>query len=627
MLIYEKTVMEFSDDVINGVIEDRICDSILEKFGRRTAENEVRSWMNSLEFMNGVISDQDIPKNVGIAIEYNIPYTDKRVDVILSGYDKDDRNTAIIVELKQWDYVEKVDDEDGIVKTILKGGLVPTPHPSYQAWSYARLISDFNQTVQERPIPLYPCAFLHNYKPQENDPLTDDIYKERLECAPVFLRRDRVKLRDFIKEHIKHGDNKETLHLINEGKLCPSKSLQDSLSSMLRDNQEFIMIDDQKVVYENILKTARKIKEGKKYVTIVRGGPGTGKSVLAVNLLVNITKEGRAAKYVTKNDAPRNVYSTKLKGTKRKTEIDSLFGGSGGYYNIKENTFDVLLVDEAHRLSEKSGMYKNLGENQIKELINASRFTVFFIDEHQRVTVGDVGREGMIKRYAEAVGVKPVQLKLNSQFRCNGSNGYISWLDDVLQIEETANFDTVDGFNYDIRVFDDPNELRKAIEDKNEISNKSRLVAGYCWNWAKSGRSKTDAHDITIPEFNFGMSWNLNSTGTWAIDQNSVNEIGCIHTSQGLEFDYVGVIIGDDLRYENGEVITDRTKRAKTDQSLRGLKIKYPRKEEADRVADEIIRNTYRTLMSRGMKGCYIYCTDKPLREHLKNCAEIFYLD
>ena len=98
------------------------------------------------------------------------------------------------------------------------------------------------------------------------------------------------------------------------------------------------------------------------------------------------------------------------------------------------------------------------------------------------------------------------------------------------------------------------------------------MVAGYCWEWPKEDRTKSDYHDIELDEYHFGISWNLDNSATWAIDENSVNEAGCIHTCQGLEFDYVGVIIGDDMRFENGQVITDYTKRAKSDQSLKGIK-------------------------------------------------------
>jgi len=135
----------------------------------------------------------------------------------------------------------------------------------------------------------------------------------------------------------------------------------------------------------------------------------------------------------------------------------------------------------------------------------------------------------------------------------------------------------------------------------------------------KEGKNKSDVFDITIPECNFAMSWNLGNSQTWAIDPNSVNEIGCIHTAQGLEFDYVGVIIGNDLRYENGKIVTDVTERAKTDQSIKGIYKMFQQDfDKAEKIADEIIKNTYRTLMTRGQKGCYIYCIDKKLSNYLK---------
>ncbi len=276
-------------------------------------------------------------------------------------------------------------------------------------------------------------------------------------------------------------------------------------------------------------------------------------------------------------------------------------------------------MDEAHRLNAKSGMFQNRGENQIKEIINASKFSIFFIDENQKVTLKDIGSEDLIRKYANELGAGIYTYELDSQFRCNGSDGYIAWLDNILDIRETANLD-IDGFDYDFKVFDDPNEMRKAIEEKNATNNKSRIVAGYCWNWISEGKTKTDVHDITIHEYNFEMSWNLSNSQTWAIDSTSVNEAGCIHTCQGLEFDYVGVIIGDDMRYEDGNVVTDYTKRASTDTSLNGIKkiSSEAGVEIANKISDMIIKNTYRTLMTRGMKGCYVYCTNKELQEYIK---------
>ena len=619
MLVYEGIKSGFINDVDLNLITDKILNRFKEVFHRSTGESEINSWRESMLRMRGVLADKDIPDNAGVAIEFNIPHTSNRIDFLLSGYDKNKQNSIIIIELKQWTHADAVSGKDGVVSTVTGKALREVTHPSYQAWSYASLIDSYNQEVYDRNVGLYPCAFLHNYDLTDSDPINSEQYKDYINAAPMFGSKDFEKLRNFIKKFVTEGDDKEGLYIIENGKIKPSKMLQDSFSSVLKGNKEFVLIDDQKVIFEEALRIGVNAHlHNEKSVLIVEGGPGTGKSVLAINLLKQFLNRDLNTFYVTKNSAPREVFKAKLKIDKM-SGLNNLFKGSGCFYDCESNAFDVLIVDEAHRLNKKSGLFSNLGENQIKEIINASMFSIFFIDENQRVTLKDNGSIEEIKKYARYYNAGIHKMNLKSQFRCDGSDGYLAWLDNILEIKETANFDL--DSKYDFKVFDDPNELREAIEEKNKINNKSRLVAGYCWNWVSEGKNKSDIHDIVIPEYDFGMSWNLGNSNTWAIDKESINEIGCIHTCQGLEFDYVGVIVGDDLRYENGHIVTDYTKRAKTDQSLKGInKIAKERGlEEAKKIADEIIKNTYKTLMTRGMKGCYIYCTDKKLQEYLKS--------
>ena len=619
MLVYEGIKSDFINDVNLNMIVDKIYDRYRQFFGR-TSESQLNSWKNSLQYMRGVLDNQEIPNNAGIAIEFNIPTTSKRIDFIISGRNNK-KDSVIIIELKQWETCTAVEGKDGIVSTFTGGGIREVAHPSYQAMSYANLIKDFNETVQLDEIGLYPCAFLHNYDLRDDDPICSSQYQDYINEAPMFGTNDFEKLRKFIKNYITEGDDRELLYKIENVKIRPSKRLQDSLSKMLQGNKEFNMIDEQKVVYEDAIRMSiDTLSSNDKNVLVVQGGPGTGKSVLAINLLVELTNRNMTSFYVTKNAAPRAVFRDKLKGTFKMTYINNLFQGSGQFTESERDEVDVLIVDEAHRLNAKSGMFQNLGENQIKEIINASKFSIFFIDEDQRVTLKDVGTVDEIKKYAKELDAGIRIVELESQFRCNGSDGYLSWLDNLLEIRKTANFDDMD-FDYDFRVLDDPNEVRRLIEEKNKKNNKSRLVAGYCWDWIKEGKNNSDVYDIVIPEYNFKMSWNLGDSQTWAIDPMSVNEIGCIHTCQGLEFDYVGVIIGDDIRYEDGHIVTDYTKRAKTDQSLKGINkiAKEQGQDKANEIADNIIKNTYRTLMTRGMKGCYVYCVDKKLQNYLKN--------
>lgn len=617
MIVYSSTKQGFLKDA--SLIEDIIRSKVKEKLDIdiKPESSEYNSWRNSLgNAMSHVMNTNKIPDDVCVAIEYSIPRTKNRIDFIITGQDENDKEYVIIIELKQWTDI-RITDKDAIVITRFKSGLSEEEHPSYQAWSYSTLLYGFNATVYEEGINLVPCAYLHNCV--DTSVIKNEFYSDYLDKSPAFCKGDKDKLQDFISKFIKRGEKKNTLYRLDHGEIRPSKNLADSLHSMIKGNQEFILIDNQKLVYETALSLAKKSTDTNKNVLIVEGGPGTGKSVIAINLLVSITKLGLNAQYVTKNSAPRSVFEAKLTGKMTKSAITNMFTGSGSFVSCDKNIFNMLIVDEAHRLNEKSGMFKNIGENQIKEIIEASKSSVFFIDENQKVTWSDIGEKEEIVKWAKKLGATRHIMKLESQFRCNGSDGYLAWLDDILQISETAN-KTFDG--YDFKVVDSPSKLRDLIFEKNKENNKARLVAGYCWDWIS--KKNKSLNDISFSEFNFGMKWNLETDGTlWIISPDSVNEIGCIHTCQGLEVDYVGVIVGPDFIVRDGKVITDPSKRAKTDKSLSGYgKALKENKTEAMKKADLLIKNTYRTLMTRGMKGCYVYFVDKETEEFFRSRIE-----
>ena len=264
-------------------------------------------------------------------------------------------------------------------------------------------------------------------------------------------------------------------------------------------------------------------------------------------------------------------------------------------------------------------MFRNLGENQVMEIIDSAKCSIFFIDEDQKVTLHDIWEKEEIKNRARKFLIPVKELKLSSQFRCDGSDGYLAWLDNILQIKETAN-EELDKHHYDFKVVSSPTELRNIILEKNIKDNKARLVAWYCWNWISEWKNNSNIHDIVIPEHNFSMSRNLWNSTTRAIDPSSVNEVWCIHTCQWLEFNYIWVIVWKDLIVRNWKIITQPEERAKTDSSLKWYKklLEIDREWTLKKV-DKIIKNTYRTLMTRGMKGCYVYFVDKETEEYFRS--------
>jgi DUF2075 family protein len=619
MLVYADTVGGFLDDVLDDSIVEAIRMAYAQR-GLGTNPNEVRSWQNSFQYVHKVLAGSAVPDDAGVAIEFQIPLTSKRVDLLLSGTDDAGRTNTAVIELKQWDAdaTEALPGRDGVVKTYIGGGLRETTHPSYQVLSYTQFLRDFNRFIEDADIHVHPMAYLHNFERSARELLEQDVYRRYVERAPLFLQGEARRLRRRLEGLITVGDGGATIRAIDDSELRPARSLQDAIAEMLDGNDAFTLIDSQKVVFEQAMELIeRSHLDGQKRVLVVEGGPGTGKTVVAVSILAQAIQDGYVAQYTSKNAAPREVYERKLRGDMLVKEINHLFTGAGSFVDAAADSLPAVVADEAHRLNASSNFFGR-GENQIMEIINAARCAIFFIDESQRIHIDDIGSVAEIRQHAEALGAELLFApQLEAQFRCSGSTGYTAWVDDVLGIRETANATGFD-LDYDIRVCDSPEKLHTTIAERDaEAAGVSRVVAGYCWEWDTERRDDPEHMDIEIGPYR--RSWNLSAGGPWAIGAGSLDQVGCIHTCQGLEFAYVGVIIGPDLQYRDGRVVVDYTERASTDYSLRGIKkLANEDPEAADALADELIKNTYRTLMTRGLQGCYLYVCDPQLKTYLR---------
>lgn len=616
MIVYSADKKSFVHDVKTNVIATKILDLIRERGLNAGQEREFTAWHNSMKFMRDIVDDSDIEDDVQIAIEYNIPQTSKRVDFIILGADKRDRENIVIVELKQWSKAEKVDDDMHFsVRTFVANDNRIVCHPSYQAYSYSRFLSNYSQTINERNIHLIPCAYLHNYLPSFKPALSADVYKQWFTSAPFFIMDEAQQFSDFVKKYVtKKSANGDLLYLIEKGRIRPTKSLQDALSTMVRGTPVFDLLDEQAVCFDMCIRTMLQcLKDQKKRTIIVQGGPGTGKSVLAVNLLMHFITCACNTAYVTKNSAPRQAFLSILSGNRADNiaDINQLFRSPFGLSQVPSNSYDCLIIDEAHRLVKK--MYGDwTGENQVKECIKASLLSVFLLDEDQAVTTKDIGSVQEISKWCKELGSTVImreETKLFSQFRCNGSDAYIQFIDALLQRKKETIHISLQELNYDFRIFDNPLQMREALRGKNK-NNKARMVAGYCYDWnVKNHRGDVD---IDLPG-GFQAKWNLENDKIWAINPHSFEEVGCIHTAQGLEFDYVGVLIGKDLTFDktSGAIVVNKLAISRDDKSsgIRGA---------SDEDARRLILNTYKTLLTRGQKGCYVYCEDDALREYFK---------
>ena len=612
MLAYVATKAQFLNDA--PTIEDLVAEAVEKNLGIKVAKNEYQSWRNSLgNAMSHVMRDPGIPGDAMVAIEYRLNGRAFRIDFLVAGKNDKGVDSLVIVELKQWTDVKFSELKDHVF-TFVGGRERDVPHPSYQAHSYASHLQQFNEYVYENEVDVASCAYLHNC---ESGPVVQDQrFSVELQRSPVFVKGEIEGVQEMIRDRVSSGTNHDLLKKIDDSPVRPSKQLSEAAGSMLSGNEEFVLLDEQKTVLEMIVTTATKAQVEEKQILIIKGGPGTGKSVIAINALSRLTSLRMNARYITPNSAPREVFKEKLKGLKG-VNIKDLLSGSASYTSSDADQFDVLIVDEAHRLKLRH-QYSKGGTNQIHEIINASRLTVFFIDEAQKVTWQDIGEIDAIRTFAKGIGAEVQEAELVSQFRCSGSDDYMVWLDHTLGISQNSEsyFSTN---KFDFKIMDSPVQLRNVIEEKNANVDKSRLVAGYCWDWVS--KQSPQKADLVFPEFGFQATWNLFSHGQgWLIQPDSHKQVGCIHTCQGLELDYVGVIVGPDLIVRDGKLMTNPAARAKTDTSLKGYKKEF--KEDPVRAtekADEIIRNTYRTLMSRGMKGCYVWFADDETAEYFRD--------
>ena len=619
MIIYSGTSVDFQRDVNQNQIANKIEANFIAKIGYSESPNEKRAWRNSMNFMNNAIRNANIPDDCGVLIEYMIPNTSNRVDFILTGEDEKHHQNYVLIELKQWDKAETTDIPQ-LVRTYVGGAFRNVNHPSYQAESYDLMMKSMNEGIYGNNIGGYPCAYLHNYEQQQPEPLLDERYKDLVRQAPVYFQDDYGKLEETFRKNVGKGKGMEILYEIANGKIRPSKKLVECIDSLYQGNDDFVLIDEQNVAYQTILKETEDLN-GKSTI-IVKGGPGTGKSVISFKLLKAMIDRRLNAKFIAPNEAFRDTMKTKLIKDKieKKKVTDQLFSGSSTLYGVPSNYFDVIITDEAHRLKGK-GAYMYHGQNQIQDIIHASVCSIFFIDDTQQVRPADIGSVEEIRRVAAEEHSRVTEMELKAQFRCAGAEGFINWISDVLQMEQTGNYDGWDSEAFDFLLIDDPNTLFSLIKAKNTGSSTARLTAGYAWPWDKSDKH-ANIDDVKIPEYNFAMPWNEDyKRTTYAIKPDSINQVGCIHTVQGLEFDYVGVIIGNDLKYnpETRKVYADK-------RNYYDIAGKKGLKGDEERLT-KYIKNIYKVLLSRGMKGCYVFCCDKNLQAYFEQRLKLIHYE
>ena len=627
MIIYEKTKREFIEDCASPEIKNILIQAFLDKGMSAPNDKETRGWYSSLKPMRNVLKSSNIHDDVTIGLEYRLSYGG-RIDFLMLGDNglADAKENLVVVELKAWSEAKVYDENSPVaVESDMCNGREPSKHPCYQAAQYKYDLESWNKTIQDKQITIYPIGYCFNLNESYRKVLSSEPYI-RWEKIPLFLGGDEEeqKMADYLETIIRKPTlSKHPLKEIDEGAYSPSKELVESLKDILNGKDKyFILRGNQDAIGAAIDKTVYdSLKDGKKRTLIIKGGPGTGKSVLAIKELAKWASTKYKNKYYkaiyyTKNSTPRKCYEyMAAKGdVEMMARFKELFPSQIGIAGnaLKENSVTLGLFDEAHRIQERPYQYK--GKNLLNDLIYQSLVSVFFVDENQFVTTKDIGSVESIRTAAIAQGSIFIEddYTLDTQFRCNGSDGYMSFLDHLLGIKSNESQRLTLPEDYEFVPVDDIQDMYEAVKEKN-ANNKARIVAGYCYDW-NSQFDKTKFDIIIQSKYGlFQKKWNNPAKRElWAVEPNRFEEIGCIHTCQGMEFEYIGVIIGNDLQYRNGRIVANQSALSESDNTSKIRSCKNPDQ------ADMLIRNTYRVLLSRGMKGCYIYCEDKALNNYLK---------
>jgi uncharacterized protein len=615
----------FVRDAAHNQIAEKLRAAFFQHYRYEAPPSEVHAWRNSLRAMADVFEDGGLDDH-GVMLEYRLPLTSRRLDCLVCGHDASGAEQAVIIELKQWERCASALGDR--VVTFLGGAEREVLHPSAQVGQYRQYLRDAQTAFYDgdRPIGLAACAYLHNYFAVENDALFAAPFEPLLAEYPVFTGDDVDRLARHLVARLEAGDGLSVLQRIEESRYRPSRKLMDHVAEMIRGevdgNPQYHLIDEQELVRQKILATARDgFHDRRKTVLLVRGGPGTGKSVIAIKVMADLLREQYNTHYATGSRAFTETLRSVV-GSRAAIQ----FKYFNTYVGAKPNEIDVLICDEAHRIRETSNSRytpkaSRSKKPQIHELLDAAKVAVFLIDDKQGVRPDEIGSAAYIREAAASDGCRLFEYELEAQFRCGGSEGFVRWVDNTLGLARTANvlWDPHDDF--DFRIMESPQAVEAAIRAKAADGSTARMVAGFCWKWSDPLDGGTLVDDVVVGDY--ARPWNAKQkarrlapgiprSDLWARDAAGIDQVGCVYTAQGFEFDYVGVIFGTDLTYDYDRRDWVGHPDRSHDKTVKRAKNEFT----------ELVKNTYRVLLTRGLRGCYVCFVDRDTERFVRSRVE-----
>ncbi len=535
--LYSGTTSDFLEKESQNQIAKALHEAFFQFFGYNPPDSELRSWRNSLRALAGVFRLGDF-RDHGLFLEYQLPLSSKRLDAMITGEDQEGRPAAVIVELKQWDDAQPSEIPD-CVGVQYGGRLKDVLHPSAQAGQYCQYLADSHTAFHSGEVRLGGCSFMHDFSWDPASELLAQKHANVIGIYPLFAG-DRIDdLVQFLDDRIGGGRGLAILRTVKDGRYRPHKKLLEHTARMIRHEPTYVLLDEQKVVFNSIVARVAQARDtDHKAVFVVRGGPGTGKSVLALNLMAELSEAGYITHHATGSSAFTQTIR-KIVGSRAASQ----FKYFNSYLNAEENTIDVLLCDEAHRIREHSWTRYNKAKArdaerpQLDELLSAARVCVFFIDDMQSVRRNEIGQSAEILKMAEAFEAPIFEYELDVQFRCGGSDAFVRWIENTLGVRRTANALWSPDENFDFRIVDSPEQLDRMIREQAGHGHSARLTAGYCWPWSKPATDGTLVDDVQIGRW--ARPWNarpdsgrlasgIPKSHLWASESGGMDQVGCI---------------------------------------------------------------------------------------------------
>ncbi|WP_354005550.1 DUF2075 domain-containing protein [Rhodococcus antarcticus] len=611
------TLLRTTPTILLGMTSDSIIERLLAGMLRGVSPAEQTSWGRSLPVLAADLADAGLGQ-VEMLLEYQLPLTSQRADVVLCGtHPRTGAVSYVVVELKQWSAARSFEGSVELVDVPgMPGG--PKQHPVRQVEGYCAYLADFLRTLEHQPDALAGLAYLHN----ATDPAaTADLRRYPVSTTGrLFTGADRGALVSFLQTRLAPGPGRDAADQLLGSAVAPSKQLLKVAADEVREREQFRLVGNQQLAVDLVRHAVEQSRRSNtKRAIVVTGGPGSGKSVVALSLLGDLARKGRTVLHAT---GSRSFTQTLRKvAGHRNPRVKAMFKYFNQFMTAEENDLDVLILDEAHRIRQTSvDRYTKAALRtdrlQVDELIAAARVPVFLLDEHQVVRPGEMGSLEQITRYAQHVGIDVEHVHLGEQFRCGGSEEYLLWVQRLLGLTDDAPSAWAPDPQFAVTVADGPEELEHLLRTQLDAGCSARMSAGYCWPWSDPQPDGTLVPDVQVG--GWARPWNLKGdrrignappSALWATDDGGFDQVGCVYTAQGFEYDWSGVILGPDLVWRDGAFTTIRE--ANRDPDMRS-RTKVPEPQ-----FDRLVRHVYKVLLTRGMVGTVLFSTDLETQEAL----------